>query len=182
MSRSRFLPVLAAVPAFAGPAAVLPARAADCLAEDAGRLEMIVSGSLEARIAWSGGDLRCDGMPRPDGSGLRLMFGSDSDALLVVIGVTGAARGETAENLPANITLVKEGAGEFYSTLGDDMCQVTLAENTPAGEAEPDVFRVSGTGQCEQPIPAVAREGAVRVRPFSFTGRVLWPDGPEDGS
>ncbi|MFN2167566.1 MAG: hypothetical protein ACK2U9_15030, partial [Anaerolineae bacterium] len=80
-----------------------------------------------------------------------------------------------SEDLPANLTLVREGEGEFYSTLGDDICQVTLTENRPEAGREAGVFRVSGTGECARPIPAVAREGEVRVRPFSFTGRVLWP-------
>ncbi|MEJ2513628.1 MAG: hypothetical protein P8080_02390 [Gammaproteobacteria bacterium] len=175
MTHCRRLPFHAVLLAGLLATAAGPAAAADCLADDAGRLEMIVNGSLEARIAWSGGSLRCDGMPRPDGSGLRLMFGNEAEALLVVIGVTGAARGETAEDLPANLTLVREGEGEFYSTLGDDICQVTLTENRPEAGREAGIFRVSGTGECARPIPAVAREGEVRVRPFSFTGRVLWP-------
>ena len=156
---------------FALPAA---AAAAGCLPDGSGRLDMVVSGALEARIAWAEG-MECQGMPRPDGSGLRVMFANRQELLLVVIGISGVERGATGEDLPANFTLVKEGAGEFYSTLGDELCSVTLLENAPLEGTADEVFRIRGEGVCQAPVPAVGREGEVAIRPFAFTGMAIWP-------
>ena len=157
----------------------LPVQAGEtgCLADGSGRLDMVVSGALEARIAWAEG-MECQGMPRPDGSGLRVMFANRQESLLVVIGIAGVERGGTGNGLPANFTLVKEGAGEFYSTLGDEVCRVTLLENTPVEGTGDAVFRIEGEGECPDPVPAVSREGEIRVRPFAFTGTAIWPPSP----
>jgi len=152
----------------------VPASEIGCLPDGTGRLDMVVSGAMEARIAWADG-MECQGMPRPDGSGLRVMFANRQESLLVVIGISGVERGATGEDLPANFTLVKEGAGEFYSTLGDEVCRVTLLENAPIEGTGDAVFRIRGEGQCPAPVPAVSREGEVRVRPFAFTGMAIWP-------
>ena len=146
-----------------------------CVPGGDGRLDLVVSGSLEARAAWSGEHLECQGMPRPDGRGMRLMFANREASLLVVLGVSGIGRGETGRGLPGNFTLVREGAGEFYSTLGDEVCRIDILEareipGSPAGR-----FVVAGEGECPGPVPAVAREGSVTVRPFAFKGIVLWP-------
>ena len=53
---------------------LLPAAADQCLPGDAGFLSMRLRGSIEAEIRWREPALECDGMPRPDGRGLRLHF------------------------------------------------------------------------------------------------------------
>ena len=174
------LPRIAAIVALT--AAVLPLGPAladeACLPDGSGRLDMIVSGAVEARIAWGDG-MECQGMPRPDGSGLRLMFANREEGLLIVLGIAGATREETGRNLPANITLVREGRGEFFSTLGDDVCRVSILEASPVEGPGSDVFRVRGEGSCPDPVPAVGREGAVEIRPFAFTGVAVWPPAGE---
>ena len=172
MHRPRFHAPLAILACLLAPPA--PAGEAGCLADGTGRLDMVVSGALEARIAWADG-MECQGMPRPDGSGLRVMFANRQESLLVVIGIANAQRGATGDDLPANFTLVKEGAGEFYSTLGDEVCRVTLLENTPVPGTGDAVFRLRGEGECPDPVPAVSREGGSRVRPFAVTGTAIWP-------
>lgn len=150
-----------------------------CLPGGGGRLEMQVSGAFEARLSWPNEGTRCEGGPRPAGDALRLMFSRADEALLVVIGITGLERGAVGQGMPANLTMVREGKGEFYGTLGADACIVTVTLN----EAEPglaDAWRVSGHGECTAPVEAIARDGEIRLAPFAFTGLAFWPDEAEE--
>lgn len=163
--------------------AVATARAADpdpqCLPGDGGRLRMEISGDFDAKLDWANAGTRCEGGPRPAGDALRLMFSREDDGLLVVIGITGLQRGGTGEGLLANVTLVRQGLGRFYGTLGADACVVTVAENAPVAELA-DVWRVQGQGYCAASIEAIAREGEIRIAPFEFTGLAYWPDEKEE--
>jgi hypothetical protein len=159
------------------------ARASDgpwaCLPEGGGGLEMRITGAFETDLAWGNEGTRCDGGPRPGGDALRLMFSRDDDSLLVVLGITGIGRGATAAGLPANLTLVREGMGEFYGTLGAHACVVDVTENSLV-VGTTDAYRVAGKGYCEAPIGAINREGEIRIAPFVFAGLASWAD--EDGA
>lgn len=146
-----------------------------CLPEGGGRLEMDISGEFDAAVRWGNDGTRCEGGPRPAGDALRLMFSRDDDGLLVVLGITGLQRGATGKALLANLTIVRQGMGRFYGSLGADACLVEVSENV-AEFADPDTYRVSGQGRCEAPIEAIAREGEIRVAPFTFTGKAYWPE------
>lgn len=177
---NRLLPIFAGLAA--GLLAGLPANGADaptaCLPDGAGRLQMAIAGHFDAALDWGNAGTRCAGGPRPDGDALRLMFGRADDALMVVIGISGLPRGSTGAGLPANITIVREGRGEFFGTLGADTCLVDVTENTPlVGSA--DAFRVSGSGRCLAPIEAVAGSTEIRIAPFEFTGFAEWPAAEE---
>lgn len=146
-----------------------------CVASGGGRLQMQITGAFEADIDWHNDGTVCDGMPRPRGDALRLMFSRDDEGLLIVLGITGLERGATADGLLANLTLVRQGVGEFYGTLGANACLVEVSENRlEPGETE--LYRISGQGRCEHPVGAIGRPGEIRVTPFSFTGRAHWPE------
>jgi hypothetical protein len=155
------------------------ARATDsswsCLPGGGGRLEMRITGAFETELAWGNEGTRCDGGPRPAGDALRLMFSRDDDNLLVVLGITGLERGATATGLLANLTLVREGMGEFFGTLGAHACVVDVAENSAVAGTD-DAWRVAGEGRCESPIGAINREGELRIPTFVFAGLASWPD------
>lgn len=174
MKRTRIPLLLLTAACWVAAPGAAAAQEPSCLPDGSGQLDMVVTGALQARVAWSEG-MECQGMPRPDGTGLRLMFADREEALLVVIGVEGVGRGGTGRDFPANFTLVREGEGEFYSTLGDATCRVDILENSPADPEAPDVFRVSGEGHCPAPVPGVGRPAEILVRPFAFTGQALWP-------
>lgn len=147
-----------------------------CIPGGGGRLVMELSGKFEANIDWGNEGTLCEGGPRPEGDALRLMFKREDEGLLVVIAITGLDRGMTGSGLLANLTMVREGRGEFYGTLGADACVVDVTENVPEPSAT-DAYRISGAGRCVAPIEAIAREGEVRVAaPFQFTGIVYWHD------
>lgn len=147
----------------------------ECLAGGGGRLEIEISGDFEATVDWGNEATRCEGGPRPAHDALRLMFSRDDDGLLIVIGITGLQRGVAGEALLANLTVVRQGKGQFYGSLGADACVVDVHENV-ATPGQPDTFRVSGTGRCAAPIEAIARDGEIRVAPFTFTGKAYWPE------
>lgn len=147
-----------------------------CIPGGGGRLVMELSGQFDASIDWGNEGTLCEGGPRPEGDALRLMFKREDDGLLVVIAITGLDRGVTGTGFLANLTMVREGRGEFYGTLGADACVVDVEENVPE-PAVANAYRVSGQGRCVAPIEAIAREGEVRVaEPFQFTGIVYWYD------
>ena len=145
-----------------------------CIPGGGGRLVMELSGQFDASIDWGNEGTVCEGGPRPEGDALRLMFKREDEGLLVLIAITGLERGVTGTGLLANLTMVREGRGEFYGTLGADSCVVDVTENVPEPSAA-NAYRVSGEGRCVAPIEAIAREGEVRVAtPFRFTGVVYW--------
>jgi hypothetical protein len=179
---NRLLPrfALVAVAAVLAGAAALAAEAAvECIPGGGGRLQLAVSGDFVADLNWANAGTRCDGGPRPAGDALRLMFNRDDEGLLIVIGITGLARGATGSGLLANVTVVRQGLGLFYGTLGADACIVDVETNV----AEPgfaDAYRVSGHGRCAAAIEAIGREGEIRIAPFEFTGLAYWPDEDQD--
>ena len=150
-----------------------------CVPSGNGRLQMAFSGAFEDAVDWNNDGTHCQGGPRPDGDAVRLMFSRDDDALLVVIGITGLERGRPASGLLANLTIVRQGLGEFYGTLGADACIVDVEENVLEASSV-EAYRIGGQGRCLAPIEAVAREGEVRVAPFVFTGIAYWPEDEHD--
>ncbi len=146
-----------------------------CVPSGGGRLEMTVTGLFDARVEWGNEGTRCDGGPRPAGDALRLMFSRDDQALLVVIAITGVAPGVTGSGLPADLTLVRQGTGEFYGTLGERACTVDVELNQPENGVE-DAWQIGGKGRCDQPVEAIGRDGEVRVAPFAFSGIAHWPE------
>jgi hypothetical protein len=147
----------------------------ECLPDGGGGLELRISGEFETSVEWGNEGTRCEGGPRPAGDALRLMFSRDEDGLLMVLAITGLERGATGETLPANLTIVRQGLGLFYGSLGADTCIVEVDENLALAE-HADTYRVGGRGRCEAPIPAISRDAEIRVAPFEFTGRAYWPE------
>jgi hypothetical protein len=152
-----------------------PGSTTECLPGGGGGLEMEISGEFDASIDWSNRGTQCDGGPRPEGDALRLMFSRDDEGLLIVLAITGLERGSVGDGMLANLTIVRQGAGLFYGSLGADACLVDVAEHV-AEDGLSGAYRVSGKGRCEAPIEAIARAGEIRVAPFAFTGKAHWPD------
>jgi hypothetical protein len=185
MSR-RFLPLLPGLAlaiacvgssAAAQPEEVVPA----CIPAGGGRLAMDIRGAFEAAVDWGNEGTRCEGGPRPRGDALRLMFSREDEALLVVVAITGLEREVVGKGMPANLTVVRQGLGEFYGTLGADACLVDVEENRPE-EGIRHAYRISGRGRCLAPIDAIGRQGELRVERFEFTGIAYWPEDEHDES
>ena len=162
-----------------GPApAILPdPPAVDRSCHEGGFLSTELYGALASEIDWRGDGFDCEGMPRPDGQGARLRFagavGDGSRDLAFIIALPDLERGQSARELPSNVTLIAEGSGLFFSTPGVDTCWTDV----DTGEADidsPERFEVSGTLYCIAPIPEVNGSSSVSLEELRFSGRLDW--------
>ena len=171
---------VAGLPAESLRPATLDAGAALCRPAPAGFLRARLQGAIDAELDWSGPDTPpCIGGPRPTQDGLRLVFKGKAGAepLLVIIGVGVGETVTAARNVPASVTVVREGAGEFFATQGDDKCAVDeLTQEAVAGQA--GRYRLTGRGYCTQPARAVGDDGAVLVSRFDVDALVEYPRDP----
>ena len=160
----------------------MPAAAeALCRASPAGFLRARLQGAIEEEIDWSSpATAQCIGGPRPTEDGLLLVFKGTAgmDPLLVIIGVGVGEAVTAARNVPASVTIVREGAGEFFATQGDDKCAVDELRQDPiAGQL--GRYRFTGRGYCTQPARAVGdASGAVLVSRFDVDAIVEYPREP----
>jgi hypothetical protein len=149
-----------------------------CLAEGKGFLRARLSGAIRAELDWSDATLECSGATRPRG-GVRLRFshpfGDNPDQQLVLLfGIGKLREGEPARNLAVNLTVIRQGAGQFFGTQGDDSCTIDeLRQEAIAGIPQRNrSYRVIARGFCIKPAPAMRGDGAVLMTRFDFAGRV----------
>jgi hypothetical protein len=103
-----------------------------------------VQGAIDAEIAWDDDASHCLGGVRPGGEGVRLLYkGSvpEAGSLLVVLGLAGLQPGQSARNVPVNLTIVREGTGQFFATQGGEKCALDTVAQAPL-EDDPSRFRL----------------------------------------
>lgn len=143
---------------------------------------------MDAELDWGNENTECTGAVRPTDAGIRMRFthqvqagaadGSaerpDSEPLILVFGIAGLREGESARALPVNVTVIREGAGEFYGTQGDDKCTLDTVTQTPIVgiPRRSRSYRVVARGFCTEPARAVNGSGAVLISRFDYAGRV----------
>ncbi len=162
------------------PVAATPANKPELLCATApeGSLRARLQGAIDAELDWSPPQVApCLGGTRPQGDGVRLVYKGELNGtpLLIVIGVASLAHDTaSARNVPANVTLVREGEGDFYSTQGDDKCALDEVRQEPiAGQT--GRYRLSARGYCTQPARALSGSGAVLVTRFDAVAIVAYP-------
>jgi hypothetical protein len=154
-------------------AAAAPANAgAGCLPSHDGYLRARLRGARNLDVNWNDAQMQCDGGPRPEGHGIRLTFaGQAADhPLRFVFGITAVPESQTANNLPANVTVIFEGQGELYSTQGNDRCTVDELRFEPVASAVGDLRRVVARGFCIANATAVGSNAGVLISRFDFAG------------
>lgn len=138
-----------------------------CVPSDTGFLRARLQGSIEADLDWAADVPQCRGGLRPTGDGVRLLFkgpgAKPGEPLLIVIGIGPLRPGESRNQVPVNLTLVQEGAGQFFATQGDDKCAMDDVHQEAIGDT---LFRLTGRGYCTQPARAVQGDGAVLMSRF----------------
>ena len=165
----------------ASPPSPLDAAAALCRPAEFGALRARIQGAIDAELDWAApATPQCVGGPRPSGDGVRLVFKGQAgtEPLLLIIGIALEEPARTARNVGANVTVVREGAGRFFATQGDDKCALdeVMQEPLPEGGGR---YRLSGRGYCTQPARAVGSgEGAVLVSRFDVEAVVEYPREP----
>ena len=159
-----------------GPAAAPPVTSptdALCVPAAAGSLRARLQGAIEAELDWGAAEQQCRGGPRPEGDGLRLVYRGAVPGvgpLLIVLGAGPLRPGESARHVPVNLTLVREGTGEFYATRGDARCAFDEVRQEPLDGA--GSFRLEARGYCTQPARAVGGDRAVLMSRFDVTAVV----------
>lgn len=155
--------------------ATLPLPAVTCLPDGRGFLKARLSGAVQAELNWGNEGMECTGAVRPDG-GIRMRFShKDGDGKLVLLfGVAGLREGKSAKALPVNLTVIREGLGEFYSTQGDNKCTLDEVRQEPLVGIphRSRSYRVTARGFCTQPARALRGEGVILLSRFDYVGRI----------
>ncbi|MET0659566.1 MAG: hypothetical protein ABW110_15570 [Steroidobacteraceae bacterium] len=154
-----------------------------CTSSGNGYLKAKIAGAVAAEIDWGDKGTTCTGEVRPNG-GVRLSFKNkiaSDQSLLIVFGIPGVQEGRSARALPANLTVVREGAAEFFSTQGDDKCTIDSLEQMPLQGAphRKRRYRVVVRGFCTEPARAVNGEGAVLLSRFDFASELHFGEDEE---
>ena len=148
---------------------------AGCLPRGNGYVKARVAGAFDAELDWRNEDMECTGAVRPDG-GVRMRFSGleAGGRLVLVLGIGGLREGANARLLPVNVTLMREGKGEFYSTQGEDKCMLDEVRQEPLVGIphRSRSYRVVARGACTEPARAVRGAGAVLLSRFDVAGRI----------
>jgi hypothetical protein len=147
-----------------------------CLPSGDGYVKARIAGAYDAELNWRNADVECTGAVRPDG-GVRMRFsGLDAggERVVLVLGVGALREGRNARLLPVNVTLMREGKGEFYSTQGEDKCMLDEVRQEPLVGIphRSRSYRVVVRGACTEPARAVRSHGAVLLSRFDAAGRI----------
>jgi hypothetical protein len=145
-----------------------------------GSLVAEIYGGVRASIDWEGGTLECEGMPRPNGEGARLRFaGTAATAngdlkLAFIFGLPNLIEGETARELPTNVTLMEEGSGRFYGTREAANCWTDIDLHEPVEPAGSSSYRIGGVLYCVAPLADLNGNASISFADLEFTGRLDW--------
>lgn len=169
--------VHAQVPPAAAPATGTVA-ALQCLPGGNGFLRARLSGAVNTELVWGNRGLDCTGTVRPDNGGIRVRFagpiGEAGQSLVLLFGISGLREGQSARTRAVNLTLIREGAGEFYSTQGDDKCMLDEVSQLPLVGIphKSRSYRIAARGFCTEPARAVRGAGVILISRFDFAGRI----------
>jgi hypothetical protein len=150
---------------------------AGCMPDGSGYFRARLSGMLETELAWGNQDTQCTGAVRPTDQGIRMQFigrTAGGERLTIVIGIARLREGAAAKAVPVNVTLIREGSGEFYGTQGDDKCTLDHVTQQPLVGIPQRVrlYRVVARGFCTEPARSVRGQGSILISRFDYAGRV----------
>jgi hypothetical protein len=148
-----------------------------------GQLSAELYGGIRATLAWSADVLDCDGMIRPGGEGARLRFSGplptgksaeEQRSLAFIFGLPDLQRGETASELPTNVTLIEVGAGRFYGTQDTENCWTDILSQEQIGAENAAEYRITGLLYCVAPLAELNGSSSISFADIKFTGRLSW--------
>jgi hypothetical protein len=168
-------PLAACEPAIDAEPVAAPTELTDSGCGENGALQTALFGSLETSVSWTGSEMQCENMLRPDNKGIRLRFAGDieGERLALIIAIPGLTRGETAGEIPSNVTTTVEGSGRFFSTPSLESCWTDVRSQTPVSDAE-NTFVLSATLYCVAPLGEINGDAAVYIPELTFTTLVHW--------
>ena len=147
-----------------------------CRMDQDGYLRGEIFGSLTQVLDWRGAGMICDGMLRPNDDGFRLVFSESAakpdQGLRLVIGIAGTQLGLANEEHVANVTLIDQDEGRFFSTQGLERCWVRLTDQIRLPKLA-ESWRVDGRLYCLGALAAVEGADSITLGEIEFSGRVL---------
>lgn len=147
------------------------------LCGDDGYLNGELYGAVRGRFDLDSTGVTCEGMPRPEGVGARLRFAGQAQPgdrqIAIIIALPDFSIEAMDVELPANVTLIEEGNGTFYSTPDLDNCLVEISSVTATRDSETR-FSVTGGLYCVSPLPEVNGDSSVSVSELRFSGLLDW--------
>lgn len=134
-------------------------------------------GAVDFTADWSGNRLLCDGMHKPDGQGVRLFFAGeqhDGGRISVVIGIDGHPDALVGAERAANVTVIDEREGRFFSTSGAGRCWAIISSVTALARSRdyPSGHRIDGMLYCLGALPSLSDRTSLTLGDLSFAGRV----------
>lgn len=158
-------------------AAVAPAEEPVLLCGNEGHLSTELYGAVAVEVDWNKNDLECAGMPRPEGRGARLRFAgetADGDLqLAIIIAIPALERDAQNGEFSANVTLIEEGNGRFFSTPDLNNCLVNITSTTGLDDSG-DRYSIAGELLCVTPLPEINGGSSVSVPKMLFSGLLDW--------
>jgi hypothetical protein len=93
---------------------------------------------------------------------------------VLLFGIGALREGQSAKALPVNVTVIREGLGEFYSTQGDNKCTLDDVRQEPLVgiPRRSRSYRIIARGFCTHPARAVRGEGVILLSRFDYVGRI----------
>ena len=151
-----------------------PRAVEPCVMDRDGYLRGEIYGGIRRQIDWQGKQMRCDGMWRPDGAGMRFVFAEHADenkpGLLVVFGIAAAEPGQELNEAPVNITVIDQERGLFFSTPEEPRCWTKLGEQLQLTGTVQETWRIDGEVYCVGALPALNGSGTVTLGDIAFSG------------
>jgi hypothetical protein len=157
-------------------------RGMPCSLQPDGYLRGRFYGAVSLTADWSGNGLRCDGMQRPDGQGIRLFFAGDRQGggqISMVIAIDGHPDALVGAERPANVTVIDERESRFFSTGGADRCwaMISSVAALARSRSDPPGHRIDGRLYCLGALPSLSDRTSLTLGEFSFAGRISIDEG-----
>ena len=136
-------------------------------------LTLEFTGAIEGDFDWRGETFQCTSMRRPDDAGARLRFVADaSDSVLIlIIAIPDLDRGQTGDELAANLTLHVQDTAFFFGTQGTDSCWADITRQDLLDAARYDI---AGEVYCIAPLNEINGDSSTTIVELSFATQVDW--------
>ena len=150
-----------------------PTAAPTC--HDDGYLQARLFGALEGPIDWSGAEMACSGMPRPNSAGARLRFAGQAgeQRIAIIIALADLKRDAAGTELSSKVTMIDESSGRFFSTWDLENCWTDIS-SVVATDGSGDRVYIEGDLYCVAPLAEVNGSGSVSIADLSFAGSLDW--------
>lgn len=153
----------------------LPAPVVENTCGENSHLEGALYGGIETNLSWSGSEMACESMSRPNDEGIRLRISGDvlGERLAFIIAMPELRPGQQRVESPSNVTVTVEGSGRFFSTPDLDTCWTEVDSQTAISDADGE-YALSGILFCIAPLGELNGDAAITIPALSFSAVARW--------